>query len=68
MPNDLHENLFTRAVRAYLRRCDRSGVMRQQPSRASSDIDDGGVVLRNTRGELARFRYDASRDRLTMLA
>ena len=50
------DELRDRATRAYFRRF---GAVAQQPSSASDVVGDGAdrvVVLRNCRGELARYR------------
>lgn len=69
-PVIVHEpdGIYERAVRAWAQHCDRAGLVYQQPNRASSTFDDGVMVLRNVNGELARFRYDAQRNRLTRIA
>lgn len=48
--------LFTRAGRAYRRRCEQNGHTMQTPNRAASTVDGDVVVLRNIRGEIARYR------------
>jgi hypothetical protein len=46
---------FDVACIAYARHCDREGLTYQQPSFTSSGFEGGEFVLRNSRGELARF-------------
>jgi hypothetical protein len=64
---DTEAGLFKRASAAYKRALTGNAVQ-QEPSQGSSGLEGGVYVLRNTRGELARFRYDASADRLFRLA
>jgi hypothetical protein len=52
--------LLDRALARYRREAQERGEVEQQPSRMSSGVDDGRVVLRNVRGELARYRITAS--------
>lgn len=56
------DGLEDRAKRAYLNHCRRNGYVAQQAGSVTYDGDQ--VVLRNVRGELARYWYDAKRDRL----
>lgn len=66
---DYEALLFPRAVKAYRRSLLGTRLTFQQPAQGSSRLDADGSVyeLRNARGELARFRYDASADRLRKL-
>jgi hypothetical protein len=51
------EQLIARAIAAYCRWTDRVGLIPTQPSRSSSEVmRDGTIILRNVRGELARYR------------
>jgi hypothetical protein len=52
--------LFDRALARYRREAHECGEVEQQPSRMSSGVDDGHVVLRNVRGELARYRISTA--------
>jgi len=56
------ENMLERCLAAYFRRP--SSTVLNQPSRDSSDWDGDEFVLRNVRGELARYRYSPKTDRL----
>lgn len=56
------DSLYDRAVRSLVRRCRDEGAVFQQPCKASSYVaDDGTLVLRNVRGELARYVLRGSR-------
>lgn len=65
-----------RAIAAYLRWSRRHGIVEQQPSRTLSYVDrDGEIVLKNVRGELARYcihngglPYEFDRGRLVRLS
>lgn len=61
--------LVARATKAYFRNAGHPSP--DQPCRHSSDVgEEGGelvVTLRNVNGDLARYRYDAGRDRLRRL-
>jgi hypothetical protein len=48
-------DLVERARRAYQRRCTEQGWIYQQPCRYESGVEGEHVVLRNVRGELARY-------------
>ena len=50
------QELVDAAIKAYFRRYGESA---NQPSRYSSAVDDGHVILRNINGELARYKVDA---------
>jgi hypothetical protein len=55
--NEHEEELFVfRADTAYKARCNREGSNYQFPCWASSAVEGDTVVLRNARGELARYR------------
>lgn len=61
-------DIFERARRLFLRAVARAGNIPNQPSRASSDFNGGGIYeLRNVNGVLARFRYNAATDKLRTL-
>jgi hypothetical protein len=56
------DSLYERAVRSLVRRCRDDGSVFQQPCKASSYVaDDGTLILRNVRGELARYAERGSR-------
>jgi hypothetical protein len=51
------DELIARAIAAYCRWTDRVGLVPTQPSRSSSEVTtEGTIILRNVRGELARYR------------
>lgn len=59
----LHEEaaLIAKATRRYYRDCERSGATFQQPCAGSSQAGAFQVVLRNVRGEIARYRLRGTR-------
>jgi hypothetical protein len=59
------EQLIDRACRAYFRRF---GKHADFPGQDSTVSKRGVVRLTNVRGELARYKYDAKRDRLKFVA
>ncbi len=59
------DQLIDRAVRAYFRRY---GKRADYPSVPSSTVSTRGVVrLVNCNGELARYKHDKKRDKLTFV-
>jgi hypothetical protein len=64
-----HADIFRRASRT-LARSTIAPAIQQDPSQSASGFEGEGhavYVLRNARGELARFAYDATADKLTRI-
>lgn len=59
--------LIERAARAERRFCSRWLFVYEQPCKYLSSFDQGTqmLTLRNSRGDLAAFRYNSKHDRLT---
>lgn len=62
----LEKSAFYRAVRSYKARCDRLGLIFNQPASESSGFEDDGrvFVLRNVNGVIARFSHTPETSRL----
>ena len=59
------DDMFDRCVRSHLRAASRAGGTADQPSRADSGFDKKGVFhLRNVRGVLRSYTYDANANRI----
>lgn len=63
--SDIHK----RAVQAYLNHCKQNGISAQQPESSESDFETVAgtdyCVLRNIKGVLAVYTYDAKKDALS---
>lgn len=54
------KDLIARATRAYYRRCDRQGLIRQAPNIALSGVKGETVKLVNVKGVLATYAVTPS--------
>lgn len=54
------DDIISRAIAAYSRRCARLGIT-QQPNRSLSHVEGDTITLENINGVLARYRWTGSR-------
>jgi hypothetical protein len=57
---DIPEDLFSRAVAAYQRHCERNNFVYAQPA-GGGEIDGDTITLSNMHGTLARYRWTGKR-------
>ncbi|WP_437759510.1 hypothetical protein [Sorangium sp. So ce1389] len=56
--------MLRKAIRHFAGWCERHGRVASQPSRDLSEVSEGQVILRNVRGELARYVLDEKHNRM----
>lgn len=61
-PSISEDKIVGAAITKYERACERDGVIFMQPGRRDSEVVGDRVILRNTNGELARYRGESDAD------
>jgi hypothetical protein len=56
--------MIQKATKHFTGWCERNGLRVQQPNSALSEAQGYSVILRNVRGELARYHYDPLHNRM----